>query len=360
MDVVDKFNNLLNKEFEKFIDVEEMGTDEFITKFTEEPSYDITVVIEDEASNKVVADFNNSLETIEFLFEENSDDYNIIVEYSPLYHLEEITNIAYQILTNKTNFTNEEVKMLVDCIKEDFYDEKIDYLEDEEIDEEILNYYNLLTEGSSKEVLETFYEDEDFSSLLLSYYCSRLICINDYLSQTANDNEYINATSVVDLNTFLRQNLIYLLECLEQEAYSKEDSYKLISYYLTNNVSIQKLSDELFQKLYNGNILRELKLKPYLNLLIIYDFYNSAFGDSYFSDLECEELRYLDFIKRNSLKDIYTLFLNDENFSLLAIKHFEFLNSFEKEDDSDINNEIKEKFAPIYKLDLFGQKIKKV
>ena len=357
MDVVDKFNNLLSKEFEKFIDVEEMGPDDFITKFTEEPSYDITVVIEDETSNKVVADFNNSLETIEFLLEENND-YNIIVEYSPLYHIDEITSLAYQILTNKTNFTKEEVKMLVSCIKEDFYDEQIDYLEDEELDDEILEYYNLITEGSSNEILEAFYEDEDFSTLLLSYYCSRLICVNDYLASNDLDNDF-TITSVVDLNTFLRKNLIYFLESLELQSYSKEDAYKLISYYLTNNVSVKNLGEDLFTKLYNQNILREYKLKPYLNLLIIYDFYNSAYGDMYFNDMECAELKYLEFIQNNPLEDIYTLFINDEEFRLLAIKHFEFLNSFAKEEDNDLNNNIKEKFAPIYKLDLLGQKIKK-
>ena len=157
--------------------------------------------------------------------------------------------------------------------------------------------------------------------------------------------------STQTINDYARNKLLSIVDELTAVGYSEENIIELLNYYFKYpNIPLNSFSKTLGNKIYSKED-DEIFLKNYMQVIIVYDFYISANGSKYFSDLESDDLKYIKFIERYPLDKIIQQFKEDETFRTNAIEHFELLNMFERKNDTDLNEEIKEKFNLVYKLE---------
>ncbi len=218
--------------------------------------------------------------------------------------------------------------------------------------EDIVYWINYLkTESLSGEnAVNTFLEESEFRDVVLNEYCNDVIIeYEDEIREIEKAQQ--KDVSVNTITTLARTKLLNLIEYLEYLGYSEEDYIKLVSYYLRHSLSINNIDPVLFSNIFNNDIAFEKNIKKLLNVIVVYDFYISANANKRYQTAENKDDDYITFIEDNSLGDILKLFKNDEEFSILALRHFVLLNEFEREEDNDIREEIKEKFNPVSKID---------
>ncbi len=359
MEALKKFDQFIIETIQKYKKVTETDYNNFIELIYEfeEFSNIYRVVLKNEKLQKVEKTFYDVNECLTYLDENEINDLTFIIEFSALENFEDILETVKLGLLDKNMFSKEEQQTIISFLIDGFYDdyEDAEYIDDRilEIDEnyeDIIYWINYLKKASGENVVNTFLEESEFRDIVLNEYCNDVII--EYEEEIREiEKVHQKDVSVNTITTLARTKLLNLIEYLEYLGYSEEDYIKLVSYYLRSNLSINSIDTVLFNNIFNNDITFEKNIKKLLNVIVVYDFYISANANKRYQTSEDKDDDYITFIEDNSLGDILKLFKNDEEFSILALRHFVLLNEFEREEDNDIKEEIKEKFNPLSKID---------
>ena len=358
MEVIERFNKIIKEEYEKYKEVKTMSYEEFFDEYYLW-DYNCTLEFKNKKTGKILkkcSDFEENINEENFDVE-NPEEWEFIVYISPLKYADEIVDDLYTFLKN-VNYTYEEMEDLLDVLADYFYDANEFLKDEEEIDEDleaVLEYIDFIDNVSLKELIIEFNDNEEFAKLLISEYCEYKINYLDELSEIDEKIKESFAESTIistqTINDYARNKLLSIVDELTAVGYSEENIVKLLNYYFKYpNIPLASFSKILGNKIYSKED-DEIFLKNYMQVVIVYDFYISANGSKYFSDLESADLKYIKFIEKYPLDKIIQQFKEDESFRTNAIEHFELLNMFERKNDTDLNEEIKEKFNLVYKLE---------
>ena len=358
MEVLEKFNKLIKEEYEKYKEVKTMSYEEFFDEYYLW-DYNCTFEFKNKKTSKILKKCSDFEETIneEDFDVENPEEWEFIVYLSPIKYIDEIVDDLYNFL-KEGKFTPEEMEDLLDELADEFYEANEFLKNEEELDEDmeiILEYVDFIDNVSLKEIIIEFNDNEEFANLLISEYSEYEINYLDELSETDEKiKESFSESTILStqtINDYARNKLLSIVDELTAVGYSEENIIELLNYYFKYpNIPLNNFSKTLGNKIYSKED-DEIFLKNYMQMIIVYDFYISANGSKYFSDLESDDLKYIKFIEKYPLDKIIQQFKEDETFRTNAIEHFELLNMFERESDTDLNEEIKEKFNLVYKLE---------
>lgn len=349
MDVIEKFDRLIKSEANRFRKTVAFDYNTFLNKFYMKPIFDITISFIIDNKDYQFCDANEACELLEDYKVKNIDIY---VTYSPVYFLDTITNIIYESLTNQENFTDEEVRIIIERISDDYYDS----FSEIELEEECQNIVDLIENNDLECQLEMFYNDEEYSSAVLGAYCEQIICENELSlnkTQLTLSSPFIDTGKILmveNLNNHLRNIFMKMVDDLEDMNFSEEEIIDIFANYLHYPISLKIINKHLYNY-YLENEEQEKYFKRYSIGLIIYDFYNVS---SLLKDLNndaLEELSYINFIEQNSLEDILQLFFHDQNFCKCVLKYYILYNSFGSNYKENKNSEVTRKFVPISTID---------
>lgn len=349
MNAISKFNAIILNEAKKYQNIEEMETEEFIERFCDENVSELKIILYNDDEE---VQFYNSDDAIEFLVNNELDEYSITISYLATRYLDIIVNIVFQALKNRENFTKEEQIQIVDYIAREYIGSFIDYK-----NIEVQNIINKINDLSPSQICDLFFLDDNVSDALLTSYCDDVIVCQDYVSETieAELNVEVYKENIFifeDINTFLRNKLITIIDDKFAEAYDEKDICMFLDTYLIKNYSMEIFNENLFNNLYKDKY-QESYFKNYMIALIIYDFYLIAN-----EDMGNDEALYLEYIRRNTLIDSIILFKNDIEFGKCLIKYFILNNFYMTQEEKTLNNQISEKFKPISTIDKLIKKRK--
>ena len=357
MEALKKFDQFIIETIQKYKKVTETDYNNFIELIYEfeEFSNIYSVVLKNEKLQKVEKTFYDV--NLTYLDENEINDLTFIIEFSAFENFEDILETVKLGLLDKNIFSKEEQQTIISFLIEGFYNdyEDAEYIDDRilEIDEnyeDIIYWINYLKNVTVENAINTFLEEQNFREIVLNEYCNDVIV--EYEDEIREiEKVHQEDVSVNTITTLARTKLLNLIEYLEYLGYSEEHYIKLVSYYLRHSLSLKSIDPVLFNNIYNNDTTLEKNTKKLLNVIVVYDFYISAHANKRYQISESKDDDYITFIEDNSLEDILKLFQTDEEFSILALRHFVLLNQFEREENSDINEKIKEKFSPVSKID---------
>ena len=351
MNIIKKFNDMIIKEAKQYQKVEEYDYASFYDQFYYDSLEDIKITISSEEDLV----FYDSTDVIEFLEENLYEDYTIVVYYNGLNELDVITNTMFNTLVDVSNFKKEEQKYIIRFMFKDFYDT---FRDCSSLEQEFQGIIDIIENESIENIISLFYDDEELSNTILTFYCDDIIKGNEYLENEVLEQEltteFKNDTIFIyqNINEYLRDKLLKIVDSLEMIGYLEENAIDFLASYLSLNHSLKIFSSSLYNKIYSVED-DEIYFKKYFVILVIYDFCQSIYANKGTS----EELRYLNFINNNTLEDSYSLFINDREFRICALKHFILFNSYGMiSDTNDFDKQIQKKFQPISTVDRLVRK----
>lgn len=359
MEELKKFDQFIVETIRKYKKVTETDYNNFIELIYEfeEVSNIYSILLKNEKLGKVEKTFYDVIECFNYLEKYEGQEYTYIIEFSAFENFEDILDTVNLGLLDKKMFSKEEQQKIIVFLINGFYEdyEDAEYIDDRirEIDEnyeDIIYWINFLKKVSMDNAINTFLEEQSFREIVLNRYCSDVIM--EYEDEIREiEKVHQKDVSVNTITTLVRTKLLNLIEYMECLGYSEENYIKLVSYYLRHSLSLKSIDSVLFNNIYNNDTTLEKNIKKLLNVIVVYDFYISAHANKRYQTSENKDDDYITFIEDNCLEDILKLFQTDEEFSILALRHFVLLNQFEREENSDINEKIKEKFSPVSKID---------
>ncbi len=320
-----------------------------------------SICLKNKTTNKIDDVYYNLESFNQYVDASSDDDYIFIIEYSALCYIDDIISYVKKGLLDTNIFNMQDSDEVIIYLARDFL-LNVEDLEEDELDEEEeddIYWASFIDENSMETVKQEFKENPEFSDCVLKKYCFDLIDYYEFDLQRQEQEMKNKAKEEVQplyqvetINKYMRVLLLNIIEHLEQINYEEEEYIEFLAEYFMNNLSLFDLDLE-FARNYFKNRNKEKLFKVYIRVIIIYDFYISAMGNKYFEDQSADAI-YTQFIEKNPLEETITLFQNDKEFCMLALRHFVLLNEFEREVDTDINDNIKKKFGPIYTLEKLG------
>ena len=349
MEAVEELNKMIDRLYYKYKSVEEMDYQTFLRDYIDWDYY-VNVKLKNPKTNVIDYEFPNFYDIYALDDIADINNYVFIVEHSANRYMNLIKAIVRKFL--KVEFSLGDYEKVVDHLSEYFYQSTKEMLnfESEDPDFNAIGEYLTFIENSSlDEIVKEFRENSEFADLLIASYCS------DYIErkaekETEEKNKEDQILSVQNVNEYIRSKILYLIDYFQQIGYSEESYIQMISWYLSNDITLGVIDSKLAEMLYH-DLNKEYEYKVYMIYIIIYDFYLTATNEEFFPDVTKDDLIFADFIEHNPLEDIFTLFLNDREFRRAAISNFELLNILPNFRKLHVRNEIKAKFAPVYKID---------
>ena len=346
--IINKFNNIIINIAKHFKDIEEYTLYAFNDEYnSKDQSLEVMVKIYDKDEKEIYKTYILG-DALSFI--ENNEElvYKITIDHF-IEKYEEFVMTIWDLLLRKVDFNDYQIESIIEYICRDFFDSFEDAVDLDEDLKEIITYLSN-EKLTTKHLYKRFIEDFDFSQLILANYCNEILY--EYEVESIINSKDKEIIEVDCINSYVRKKIVNIINYLNMNN-RMIDSWSFLANYLMYNISLKNINVELYKNIYcKGE--NEVFFKKYMIYIILYDAYDYLNSIRY----NIHELSYLEFMDNHTLEDILTLFKNDVEFRMTAIKYFYNLYNYGYQGNNfNIGENIIRKFKPISIVESLNQSI---